>query len=894
MDDLDHSIHISDNDWSVFYDESEECVLLLPSLASPDDSCLSDTEGSGIFSSDICTDQHEFNLNPDENNFSTTEDQSCTSQTVKERSSWVQVEGKHVNTTETIPDELSGNKTTTGSTSEEQKNVQTKGDSTNEPDSGRVALREEKERWFVTVNDNLATKQNGVTNIKKKQGLKKTSYRVSALCRPQAETPQGNQEEEIKTNKENEPRRGRRRRPPSHESEVLPTCDCNQVQEVALSEENISETTTNKNTTRRPPQLVHAESDELDDSADFFSIHSYDSESYFSAPESVEEPQYEENLSPHCLPSPTSDRSLLSLTADTDEQEVHMQSCERALPTNSCASLTLPSGSEGGFEYSADSSTWTDEMQSSALDTSGAQNRNINLKASNCLDNQQHSFICVPNVTITSCSAEDSLETYARSASHTQPVYAISAFWDEMEKLTINDILHLRVGRETSPYKSSEAAQDPPTSSSDCGVDCLSDKDMIETSDTADSDYFTQPDESKPDRSSCEFSTSDFEEEYWQFMGDSREQSPDTIKKNQQRNSPYSTHEEQSTGSEGMETPVPSEDSEEEGFDGQQCQKEHEPMQARLMMKSKSMQNVQALITESMSSPSSLAAEEKVVSDLSDFLQTRNCESLSIDTDLLCTHDGISFARAFDHLLIEINANTQCVEVYNPQDISVSPAFDSTIWAYRDEISSSLLHSLQQTPVPIFSCSHPTVRDLTIAKLDCIFFHSGCTAANDVSPMRVVSHAFIQADQHGHRKWKTWLLPRKIHFHNKGSICWGSSGSWTFPAEKIPVKDGDLAVMVINEGRVRPASSQLFRELEEQQRMLETIQATKPEGIFSSLKQSDMCLVCIAFASWVLRSSDPEAADSWKAALLANVSALSAIQYLRRYVKKRSSPHDDP
>uniref|UniRef100_A0A8C5I0X2 Uncharacterized protein n=1 Tax=Gouania willdenowi TaxID=441366 RepID=A0A8C5I0X2_GOUWI len=26
-----------------------------------------------------------------------------------------------------------------------------------------------------------------------------------------------------------------------------------------------------------------------------------------------------------------------------------------------------------------------------------------------------------------------------------------------------------------------------------------------------------------------------------------------------------------------------------------------------------------------------------------------------------------------------------------------------------------------------------------------------------------------------------------------------------------------------------------------------------------------MCLVCIAFASWVLRSSDPEAADSWKA-----------------------------
>uniref|UniRef100_A0A8C6T7U7 Uncharacterized protein n=1 Tax=Neogobius melanostomus TaxID=47308 RepID=A0A8C6T7U7_9GOBI len=45
-----------------------------------------------------------------------------------------------------------------------------------------------------------------------------------------------------------------------------------------------------------------------------------------------------------------------------------------------------------------------------------------------------------------------------------------------------------------------------------------------------------------------------------------------------------------------------------------------------------------------------------------------------------------------------------------------------------------------------------------------------------------------------------------------------------------------------------------------------------------------MCLVCIAFASWVLKSSDPEALMHGKQVrntLLANVSALSAIQYLR-------------
>lgn len=51
------------------------------------------------------------------------------------------------------------------------------------------------------------------------------------------------------------------------------------------------------------------------------------------------------------------------------------------------------------------------------------------------------------------------------------------------------------------------------------------------------------------------------------------------------------------------------------------------------------------------------------------------------------------------------------------------------------------------------------------------------------------------------------------------------------------------------------------------------------------LKQSDMCLICIAFASWVLKTADPQAGDTWKAVLLANVSALSAIRYLRRYFK---------
>ncbi|XP_034027438.1 PGC-1 and ERR-induced regulator in muscle protein 1 [Thalassophryne amazonica] len=58
------------------------------------------------------------------------------------------------------------------------------------------------------------------------------------------------------------------------------------------------------------------------------------------------------------------------------------------------------------------------------------------------------------------------------------------------------------------------------------------------------------------------------------------------------------------------------------------------------------------------------------------------------------------------------------------------------------------------------------------------------------------------------------------------------------------------------------------------------------------LRQSDMCLVCIAFASWVLKSANPDIGDAWKAVLLANASALSAIRYLRKYVTAEATDNE--
>lgn len=43
---------------------------------------------------------------------------------------------------------------------------------------------------------------------------------------------------------------------------------------------------------------------------------------------------------------------------------------------------------------------------------------------------------------------------------------------------------------------------------------------------------------------------------------------------------------------------------------------------------------------------------------------------------------------------------------------------------------------------------------------------------------------------------------------------------------------------------------------------------------FLPLKQSDMCLVCIAFASWVLKTANPQVGDAWKAGTCAASACL--------------------
>lgn len=1018
MDDLDHSIHIAEYDWTSFCEESEECSLLQPSLACPDNSSDSE-DSSSIFNAGRQEPQQRPAANKDapESNATgcSTEEESCTGcielsvqlnhsdrggqqddvTTKEEEESVTQMKYEICldggNTAEHITEVTNDNITNTlqPEVIDVHASVQTESDTCDfqpipEPDPdvnnlnvtepltaeravavgedvSSVSIRAEKERWFVTVNDSPARHRSRVASVKKKRRQKKP-YKDNHMCSAGQEDTLGyGFESEVNRDKnESEGERDTEFITQSHqnsgghlsaeinpesferehmssltsgeevnvshppkENTVEPTIDINKYEICSLAE-----TFTPKDLSK----LESLESDEFEDSVEFFSLPSNDSECYLSAAESIEEPlllikdQHMENQQMHCNADSTQGREMHSCDA-TLSSNVAATNCEGYESNRAYVepTLTFPSAGQRADKMPDNNSVGENDTHSTApqmhSDTPGPQKHELpteaNLPASGCsLGDQLGSPppLPVPDLTVTPCSVADGPETHAKAEGHARPVYAISAFWDEMEKLTINDILQLRMARSTPHREAQETVRpnvDAPTHSSPLDTEEYhsSDVGLMDTSDTADSDYCTQPDESKLDRSSCDFSTSDFEEDYWQFISASRNSSPDPCSKTQRSqrttDSLFSAHDEDgSTNSEGKETPVPLED-----FDGESSEFEW----PRKMTKSKSVRNVQALNTEDLSLQALLGSdedrlflsscqslEENMVLDLNESLGTLIPEPILSYTDVLDEHYRISFPEVVEYFFMQdkVKNDSSCVTVYDPEDLSVAPVYDFTLCSFGDEMSFSSFHDSWRSegkPIPIFSCSHPTVRELTFPQPDYVFLSADSLEKDDFSPIRVVSHSLIQSSDYGivgPRSWKSLLSIRKIRFHDKGSIWCRGSGAWVFPVEAE--KRGDPQIPVLSEGRVSSAQSQLFRELAVQQRILDTVQAGKREGIFSTLKQADMCLVCIAFASWVLTSSDPKAADAWKAALLANVSALSAIQYLRQYVKKKTSLHDDP
>uniref|UniRef100_A0A3Q3G3V1 Uncharacterized LOC114920690 n=1 Tax=Labrus bergylta TaxID=56723 RepID=A0A3Q3G3V1_9LABR len=921
MDDLDHSMHIADYDWTSFFDDSEECGLLQPSLACLDHSSFSDSEDSGKSSPVFITGQHGLQQSRDANSDETQSNAEPCS--MENNLSWlehVRVETKDV--TDTLQTKQIDVQSSDAEEAEEDNgDLQTEKLNVNEHhstnraesvDVSGVALRAERERWFVTVNDSPARQRVCAPSGKKKRRQKKTR-RHSHMYRTSKQETSFENGFKLEINTDNiesdisEVCQNAEDNPQSHLVGV--TSDLSQMSSTSGEEDNLLEklsmcpypkdifTLHDTFTTKGPSQFDIMESD---DGAEFLSTHSYDSESYLSAAESIDEPQHclTENQPLVCAVSLAKTTCLNDLPENTDAddtQVIELLSRDNTLFCNATAPVseghestsvepcqTFPSVGQRVNKMPDDDSTCVNDAHSvvpcMSSDSPGLQKHEINLPASVCSSGDQLSSLTVPDLTVQPCLVVDSPETYAEAVGNTRPVYAISAFWDEMEKLTINDILQLRMGRSPPPRKTHETVTPDvgdfpknPSSSDETMEYSLSNFGSMDASDTADSDYSTQADESKPDRSSCEFSTSDFEEEYWQFLGASRNPSPDPQSKNQQgtSESPF-FEEEESSCSEGKETPVPSED-----FAGYLF----EDQDSTFLLGN---------------DDSSLFLCSCPSLEASGSLRTLKPTPFLSSTHVLDKPCQFSTPEVFENLLKDQSRRDSCVTFYDSENISLAPVFDDTFCTFSDKMSLSSLHDFKcgdEKPIPIFSCSHPTVRELTFPNQDYVFLSS------DISPFRVLSRSFIQGSMLGIsaatlRDFSSLLLTRKIFFQNNCSIWCGSSGAWVFPVEagNNTTKGEDPPLTVFTEGSVSTNPSKLIGELAVQQTILETIQTKRREGI-SALKQSDMCLVCIAFASWVLRSSDPEAADTWKAGMtLLSLMLQSSIfiSQLQRHVSNGS------
>ncbi|KAJ8360767.1 hypothetical protein SKAU_G00172920 [Synaphobranchus kaupii] len=223
--------------------------------------------------------------------------------------------------------------------------------------------------------------------------------------------------------------------------------------------------------------------------------------------------------------------------------------------------------------------------------------------------------------------------------------------------------------------------------------------------------------------------------------------------------------------------------------------------------------------------------------------------------------------------------------------------------------------------VPIFSCSWSVKQELWVTEeYDCFFPQESPVESEDDAPVHMATrfdnqaneplhtmlgadtyeHFFTDKDWRGNLFWKNPLSLRRLRFTGGLYSSCDRSISWAFAAtgwreSSSLFRTTDPGNTVDDRGTSHPCpnlylENQLCSELREQRDTnLQAVVSFPKKGFLFTLKQSDICLVCIAFASWVLKSANPQSEDTWKTVLLANVSAISAIQYLRRYIREDAS-----
>ncbi|XP_029911928.1 uncharacterized protein perm1a [Myripristis murdjan] len=494
-------------------------------------------------------------------------------------------------------------------------------------------------------------------------------------------------------------------------------------------------------------------------------------------------------------------------------------------------------------------------------------------------------------------------------------VYAMSSFWREMEKLTIKDILGLRMMSSAAP-----PGRLPP----------VPETETADTSDARDSGYFTQPDQSSEDTSSIPglvesnsdavlaIDSSSSVDVMWESEPDqvslgenmmlasvsdipqpliaSNSNAPKYLKKMSKNVSVRNLH---ALDSEPFSVTwksqaLPSVISEEVELENKSFPHEHMPRRDS------------GLDSLPSSSFTGNAPGDSYSISLTDIFQylfgiKQSNPSPSATDNTAVYSDGNSLPEAYDHFFSEFDTES----FFYPLIKAADPT--------KEEL------------VPIFSCSRSTNRNLQFPEAYEHFFASSSSDDSstesdeddneDHGPIRVVTRLntqgsasqistdiyenfFLDGDHRQNFFWKNTFSLRNIRLTGSTSQMQRSDSLSLIPVRQSgrslrrtiqPISALGNEDVPFPDPLLYHLEERISRQLAQQPFRYEDLQTAvsnpRLDASLLPLRQSDMCLVCIAFASWVLKTANPQVGDAWKAVLLANVSALSAIRYLRKYVR---------
>ncbi|TVK90564.1 hypothetical protein Baya_2645 [Bagarius yarrelli] len=320
------------------------------------------------------------------------------------------------------------------------------------------------------------------------------------------------------------------------------------------------------------------------------------------------------------------------------------------------------------------------------------------------------------------------------------PVYALSSFWEEMEKLTINDILHLRSVHNRSPMSRSviSSESDVHTESEEwlnSKHEGVQESGLMD--DSADSDYFTHVDDSKPDRSSCELSVFSDCDEFLQIP-------------NRNENS---------------------------CSEPQYVKEQTDSLMSKYIPGHEFELNIDTELLDLIKFSNQDVISHSLYPTILSFDQTSVNQSMFTFSDILAT--DINRAISSDRLR---NTAVLCPIVPN---LSVCELYDDFFSDF--EIRKFLFLSPQYKSVPIFNASRSVVRDMVVpymGKLDI----NPYLPISDISsqpemptyPLETPNLCYLTS-QRGN--WNSLFSHRRVSFIGKGSIWHHKDISWIFPKE---------------------------------------------------------------------------------------------------------------